>query len=200
MTRASEDQTVPDGKSLADMWTNTDFSEVIEISPEIAEYVESLKRTYLNGNVVYKKFVLPNDKTLDWYASRNRFHDMGFFENFWIVDSVQKSLPYKLDKSLNFYSDKTFAWSSPFVLGGNMAWALSSGGAYERHSRGAVDAKKLADLAANEMIHDDYDNILVFESHLPWSSFFMDVAWDGTWVIIDKLKRFVHVLIATDTD
>lgn len=109
------------------------------------------------------------------------------------------AIPQKLD-DLNFYRSDLFEWSSPFVLGGFLAWSLFSGGAYERHAAGAVDAKRLGDGAAGEMVCDDYESTPVFMANVAWSDFFMDVAWDSTWVVIDAKRRLVHVILATDTD
>lgn len=193
------DGPVPQISDMLKMWEIINISERNDVPQSLQRYIDALKEVYLNGDVVYKQFFIPEDSIFDWYASRNCFHKIGFFEKFWKTASVKKQLPYKI-ADLNFYDETIFKWSSPFMLGGSMAWALSSGGAYKRHATGSVDAKKIADNAASSLINDQYDEILVFESHSAWSDFYMDVAWDRCWVVIDKTKRLVHVLMATDTD
>ena len=193
------DAPVPQINDVLKMWQAIAISQKEDISPSVLKYIEALKKVYLNGNVLYSQFFVPENDIFDWYASRNRFHEMGFFEKFWHTDTVKTAFPFEL-ADLNFYDEKIFKWSSPFVLGGSMAWVLSSGGPYERHAAGPVDAKNIADEAAADLIQNQYDDILVYEAHCAWSDFYMDIAWDCTWVIVDKTSRRIHVLMATDTD
>jgi hypothetical protein len=86
------------------------------------------------------------------------------------------------------------------MFAGSLAWVLAKGGAYKRHAQGSMDAKRLADDAADELIATDYDGSLLFSSNAPWSDFFFDVAWDYTWVLIHPSQKRIHVLLATDTD
>jgi hypothetical protein len=164
------------------------------------EYAAALKRVYTNGSVRIATFLVHEDETFDWYLSRNLLHEMGFFEKFWRVGTVTSFMPEAL-RDLNFYElDRPFRHSSPFLLGGSLAWALAQGGAYEKHGKGPVHAKQLGDRLAADWISDRYDETLLYESHRAWSEFFMDVAWDHSWIVVDKQKRLVHVLCATDTD
>ena len=54
--------------------------------------------------------------------------------------------------------------------------------------------------AARALICDRFDDILVYETRRAWSPFFHDVAWDFSWVVVDKRERLLHLLCATDTD
>jgi hypothetical protein len=86
------------------------------------------------------------------------------------------------------------------LLGGSLARALRSGGAYREHSKKSVDAKISGEAAAMELVQNDYDNVELFESHTPWSAFFNNLIWDHTWIIVDKGRRIIHLIIGTDTD
>lgn len=39
-----------------------------------------------------------------------------------------------------------------------------------------------------------------FHSNAPWAEFFMDVAWDHTWILTQFEERIDHVILATDSD
>lgn len=181
------------------MWSNLEV-EPQAPSASAEEYVAALERVYSNGSVRIGTFLVHESKTFDWYLSRNQLHEMGFFERFWRVDGVAEFMPDAL-RDLNFSAlDGVFQPSSPFLLGGSLAWTLAQGGAYEKHPGGPVHAKQLGDQLAADWIADRYDDILVYESHWAWSEFFLDVAWDHSWVVVNKLKRLVHIVCATDTD
>ena len=47
---------------------------------------------------------------------------------------------------------------------------------------------------------DRFDEVLVYHSYKPWSSWFYDVAWDASWIVIDKRSSTVDILCITDTD
>ena len=162
-------------------------------------YVTALNAVYLNGEVRYASYVVEPNPTLDGFLSRNQLHEAGFFERFWQQAAVKRLMPESL-ADLKSTTSEVFRHSSPFVLGGTLAWVLSDGGAYERHGAGPADAMRLGQSAATELVRDRFEQVLVYESFLPWSEFFHGVAWDYSWVVIDRIDRLVHVVCATDTD
>jgi hypothetical protein len=98
----------------------------------------------------------------------------------------------------NDYTRDIFVWSSPLLLAGSIARALAEGGAYAKLP--GIRAKQLGDAFAHRLLQDRYEDFLLFESGVAWSNFFHDIAWDGTWVLIDKRNHLIHILMATDTD
>lgn len=181
------------------MWERLDFAPLPTDYPRVERFAAALSSVYVNGRVVHRAFRLPVDPVFDWYSSRNRFYEMAFFERLWTAQSVQVAIPQQL-RPVNFSSNDVFEWSSPLMLSGSLAWALAAGGAYQRHQAGTLDAKRLADAAAEELLVSDYDSALLFISHVAWSDFFFDVAWDSTWVLINTARQTVNVLLGTDTD
>jgi hypothetical protein len=77
---------------------------------------------------------------------------------------------------------------------------LSLGGAHERFTRGGVEAKKIGEDAASEMLAGNYDDVLTFQCEVAWSEFFLDVAWDYTFLVVDPAKHLIYTLLATDAD
>ncbi len=57
-----------------------------------------------------------------------------------------------------------------------------------------MEAKRIGEEAALEMLDGNYDDALVFECHSYWSTYFLDVAWDYAFVVINPGKRIVHTL------
>lgn len=52
----------------------------------------------------------------------------------------------------------------------------------------------------NTCSKDRYEDIIVFESHAPWTDWFYDVAWDVTWMVLDSKECKMWLICATDTD
>lgn len=181
------------------MWREVDFPLCSDDFPRVTDFVRALSACYTNGRVVHRCFRMPVHPIFEWYASRDKFHEMGFFEKVWLCPSVESELPMKID-DLNFYSRGIFEPSSPFVMGGLLAWTLFCGGAYSLNPASAREAKQLSDSAAEELIGDAYDSTLLYKCDSAWSDFFHDVAWDSTWVLIVPKDRLIHVILATDTD
>jgi len=190
---------IPQFEDRKKMWSSLKLEEITHNFSKTRHYIKALQQVYTNGNVTFLAYQVQENEIFNWYASRNSFHEMGLFENFWKLSQNQKHIAVELG-DFNFYSQDVFSYSSPFTLGGELASTLYHGGAYEKHHKGAVDAKDLADQAALEIHNNEYENTLVFTTHLPWSNYFFDIAWDSTWVIINKKMRRIFCILATDTD
>jgi hypothetical protein len=181
------------------MWTTVGFERIGMPFPAIERFVMEVRPLYANGKVEHAAFTLPEHPVFDWFASRSQYHEMGFFQQFWKAKGPKEVFPHAL-RDLNFFDQQIFSFASPFQLGGGLAWMLSAGGAYQRFERGGVEAKRLGEEAAAEMLDASYDGPLAFQSGIAWSEFFLDVAWDHTFLVIDRKRRIVHALLATDTD
>ncbi len=179
------------------MWESLRIEQVSHETPAIDEYVSHLGSYYTNGNVKYGCFEFGDSEVLDWYCSRNQLKEMLFFWKVWEQGSVKSF--FKLG-DVDEDSNKCFEWSSPFVLAGSLARVLDCGGPYLKPNWGGAKSKELAEKAALELIANDYEESLVFECNSAWCSFFFGVAWDYTWVVLNKRTRLLHVLMATDSD
>ena len=115
---------VPQYKDRKEMWEKLSISHIDNVSSAVKEYKRELERLYVNGSVVYEFFHLGESEVLDWYVSRNQLKEMLFFWKIWehpVISSVLKV------KDIDEDSNKLFEWSSPFVLGGALAWVLNCG-------------------------------------------------------------------------
>lgn len=199
MTSSNSQPHVPSFQQRQDMWAIIEFDRIGLPFPAVDQFLKEMRPLYANGKVEHAAFSLPVHPVFDWFASRNQYHAMGFFEEFWKSRGPKAVFPYAL-RDLNFFDQKYFSFTSPFQLGGSLAWMLSAGGPYHRFERGGAEAKRLGEEAATEMLAGSYDDALAFQCGVAWSDFFLDVAWDGTFLVIDPKRRVIHALLATDTD
>jgi hypothetical protein len=179
------------------MWRDLAVSVGTPATGALAEFLTILSGIYVNGAVVHRCFEIGEHPVFQWYWSRNRLSDMFFFDRFMAQPVVAEALCLEsVDDDLN----SKFEWLSPLLMPGYMAWALDSGGAYERPKMKAMQMRDLANAAVDQMVGGRYENALFFHSNTPWAEFFMDVAWDHTWILTQLEERRVHVILATDTD
>jgi hypothetical protein len=75
-----------------------------------------------------------------------------------------------------------------------------TGGAYERFEGATREAKNLGARFCDALFGDRFIEVEVFRSFAAWSPWFYDVAWDRTWIIIDKRQQLVSLMCRTDTD
>ena len=188
---------IPQYQDRKEMWEALHIEAIQETSPSIDEFVRHLSEYYTNGSVKYGCFKLGDSDIFDWYSSRNQLKEMLFFWRIWEQEPIKKF--FELN-DINENSNKQFEWTSPFILGGTLAWVLSRGGAYKRPSWGGENSKAIGESAALDLIGNNYDDSLVFESHTAWCDYFYDVAWDYTYVVLNKKTRVLHIMIATGTD
>lgn len=198
VTRLAGDR-LPQFEDRARLWAELELEVRTPAAAAVTVYCDYLRHAYSNGEVRFQTFHVGPHLVFDWYASRNQVHEMGFFGKIWSLQPVAAMMPER-PHDLNFYSTEVFSGSTPFVLGGTLASVLAFGGAYGRHEPGSLHASHVSDAAARAMICDRFDDILVYETHRAWSPFFRDVAWDYTWVVLDKRERLLHILCATDAD
>lgn len=179
------------------MWREIDFPSASPAS--IDPYLSHLKGTYQNGKVVQAAFSMPDSADFSDFVARGTLRDMYFFERFWRASNVSLDLPYK-PHDLNFLSPDLFNWISPVELPGSLASILVRGGAYGENIPKARKAMELGYAAAEALLAEDFETPQVFVSNVAWSSFFCDVAWDYSLVVVRPADRHIEVLLATDTD
>ena len=188
---------IPQFEDRKAMWESLRIEFLSAERIAISDYVAHLGKYYSNGCVKYGCFKLGDSEVLDWYCSRNQLKELLFFWKIWEQEPIKSF--FKL-REIDEDSNREFEWSSPFVLGGSLAWVLDCGGPYKKPSWDGAKSKELGEEAALELIENDYEESLVFKSHSAWCGFFFDVAWNYTWVVLNKKTRLLHILMATDTD
>lgn len=164
--------------------------------------LDELRRTHVNGGALLAGFrVVGDDPAMRWFAGRNRFAEYGLFQHFLGSAAVRQTLPQlripePLDGDLGFAE----SWTGTLTLDGEVGATLVHGGAYERFKGSPVAAKQLGAAFTDVLVGERHQDFRVYKSHQPWASWFCDVAWDATWVLIDQRNAVVYLLCVTDTD
>ena len=199
MLEADNTQPVPLTTELIQFWKEADFSISTRSFPFTLEYIQALQRRYENGHVFFASFQGAAHRVFDWYVARNDLQGLLFFHKFWHTPTPARVLS-ELRVPASYANDPRFQSTSSFTFAGEIVSQLYHGGAYhESHGSGAEEML-LAERSAHELIQNRFSEVLVFVNHTAWTDFFFDIAWDGTWILLDKRDRAIHILAATDTD
>ena len=85
---------LPQFQDRKQMWDTLSFGLVKDKYPQTHVYINALREVFDNGAVEFRAFSVPENEVFDWYASRNQFHEMGFFKQFWCSPTVKQEFPY----------------------------------------------------------------------------------------------------------
>jgi len=195
MLEPNWEQERPSYSEIQEFWNGSVFTEYSTEKENIENVRAELERTHDNGGckVIVSKFI--DHPVLHWFVSRNRLDEISFFENFLSSEIFEKhEIKFDFDKSLEW------EWSSSYILDGDIARTLKSGGAYEAFKGSGHEAKKLGQRLCIDLFEERYDEILVFKTYAPWSEWFCGIAWDQTWIILDKRNLLSWAILLTDTD
>jgi hypothetical protein len=169
-------------------------------SPAAHTLVDTFRSILTNGGAQLAAFAVEDaDETAHWFLSRNRFDEYGFVEQLLRSDAVAAALPALVPVDADPVQD-LFQESSPLLLDGLLAGALTWGGAYGNFDGSSADAKKLALQVCSELMGTRYEDHRVDVSYLSWSAWFQAVVWDKTWIVTDNRHARVTLLCTTDTD
>ena len=181
----------------------TDSYREVEVTGDgLTGFLGALATTRVNGNTFVRRFRWTGDRD-DWWVMANNLQAYETWRRLFESEAARTAMPEVLEPS-PFPSGKppNFAMVSGGVLGldGELAALLVLGGAYERFSGPHWMAKDIARRAEHDLVEDRYEDFSLYHSDEPWSPWFFDVAWDRTWILVDRRKAQVTVICTTDTD
>jgi hypothetical protein len=189
----------PSDAVTAWLWRAVDIRAIDETPAEVESYLGELRRVNVNGAAAFARFEVKGNREFDWFASRNRWDEIAFFQQMLSHPVVRSRIP-EVTKDANFDESIKFEWGSSLVLDGELARALVSGGAYKRFEGTPRAAKDLGGRVCEALFGDRFLDVEVFRCWKAWSAWFHDVAWDNTCVLIDRRLQQVSFLFSTDTD
>lgn len=178
------------------------YVEVAVEGEGIEEFQRALAATHVNGGVQVRRFRWEGDKG-DWFNVNTNLTMHETFRTLLESNAARQALPDVLVPSPFPIGSPPDFWpvaGGALRLEGDLATALALGGAYKRHPGTDRDAKDLARRAERDLIGDRYEDFRLFASDAPWSPWFFDVAWDQTWILVDRGRAEVTIICATDTD
>lgn len=186
----------PTPAAIREMWDALDVQRVSPANAAVSTYLDAVQATHVNGGALLYGFSISPNTVFDWFGSHNRLDEV--FLGFINLRVVRETAPELLKDASD--PELQQKWGMPFILEGELTATLVSGGAYERFRGSPDEAKSLAASFCRVLLEDRYADVGIYWSCKPWSPWFFDVAWDYTYVVLDKRKRLLWLLAVTDTD
>jgi hypothetical protein len=192
-------QEKPNDSQIEQMWNELEITPESFEHPALDHVLRHLRETHTNGGALFSLFRISDHSTFHWFGSRNRLSEMDFFRRFLTSSVVVSALP-ELQIDEQDFSEPCFQWGNSLTLDGEIAFLIASGGAYGRFEGTSRDAKNLGVRFCDALFDDRFIEVQVHASHQPWSPWFHGIAWDSTWLGLDKRFSKVWMLCTTDTD
>jgi hypothetical protein len=193
------EQAAPSHADLQRFLTSMSVEPAMISAPAIDELLATLRETHSNGGALFARWRLPADRVLHWYVSRNRLHEIPFFKALVSTAAVCATMP-ELESPSAAINELKVELVNSFALEGDIARVVHEGGAYTTENVDPGEAKRIAAAFCDSLIGRRFDEVLVYRTYQAWNDWFYDVAWDVTFLGIDKRDRTAWLLCATDTD
>ncbi|MDM5328570.1 hypothetical protein [Neobacillus sp. CF12] len=166
-------------------------------NPIVDRVKETISSTHLNGGMIIECFQINNPELLNYPTMNETFER--YFTRILTSDDIRISIPeLKIGKQLDCETD--FKFISSFTLDGAIASVIYNGGAYKGFYGTPREAKNLAQEFCDFIFEDRVLDVQVYQTNTPWCSWFFDVAWDDTWLILDTNLKKIWLICITDTD
>lgn len=188
----------PDAHAIDRLWQSKVFTPFDFGDPDLDELLAALRKVYTHGGAEFEMFRFSDHPVIQWFISRNRPNEMGFFDHFLGSEVLRACLPELEIPPV--VGPVSWEVSNPYVLAGEIASGMMSGGAYGNFPGSGRDAKTLAERACHALYGDRFEDILIARTSQPWAGWFSAIGWDATWVGVDKIDRRIWLLCITDTD
>lgn len=195
------------GKPVWGTIADTDWSTArIELldarGPGIDAFLSALRETLNCGMYEFRRFSVQPLRDFDWFYDGSVWSDVGpgkFARAFLAHPVVQAELGEVLSGADAALSNR-FERMSPLALDGLLGQQLVDGGCCARFRGEHRAAKALAAGFCRDLFGERYEDAQVAHASFAWTPWFFDIAWDRTWVVIDKGTGAVSILCSTDED
>jgi hypothetical protein len=185
---------------------STDFTRLLRdirvsavsfTDPAADALIDAMRGIFHNGGVFFGCFTMTTNPTLDWLLSHDRLETVLDRASIVQSDTVFEAFP-KLIKEPRILNEPQWHLEPSLTFAGELALRLKSGGAYK--SVATLRALQLAEDFRQCLFQQRYDDVLIVETETAWNGWFCNIAWDQSWLILDKRLQRFFLLMATDTD
>lgn len=187
----------PDLVAIARDWDRTIITPLQSRDPRLSAAVGALEATHVNGGAQLGQFSIDAAPAVRWALSGNRWNEFDLLGRFFRHPAVQASLPAveKVKASI-----ASFQMEGTLTAFGRFTDWIRTGGAYEKYAGSDDEALQLADEFMRAAFDARLSETNTWVNWMPWTEWFLDVAWDGTFFWFDTRKGIATVLLITDTD
>jgi hypothetical protein len=189
----------PPTKEINKMWGSIQFEPSKFENEMVTDVIAKMRQTLSDEYCLFKTYEVSQDLIFDWFASRSRWDEINFFNKFLTSPEVLNEL-FESAVRVDRERVNQFSWVDPLTLDGEVARVLVAGSVYLDFEGTPIQAKELGLQFCKGLFQERYLEIEVYKSREAWSDWFFDPGSKGTFIIIDKRHRLIHMICYTDTD
>jgi hypothetical protein len=173
------------------------FALTTEPNEAVATLLAALRSVFGEQHVAWAGFVVVDRRTPDWLFQHTLEGSRLDLGPLLLSEAFAQSRP-ALAADVNSDRMACFELLSAFDLGGEIAKALTSGGADLAHRPRASESLELAHSFVDALVGRRAEEFVVLRSRAAWSAWFACDVWDRTWAIADAGTDQVWLLCVTD--
>ena len=158
----------PTHSQIRTMWETLDLQQAVAFHPDVSTYLVAVRSTNVNGGALLYCFRIGEGSWFDWFAARNRLPEI--FYAFSNLPTVSNAAPELLADATD--PEVSQKCGMPFLFKGELTATLVSGGAYDKFAGTACEAKALAKDFCSVVFANRYDDVEIYSTCKPWSSWF----------------------------
>ncbi|NKJ42915.1 MULTISPECIES: hypothetical protein [unclassified Novosphingobium] len=187
----------PDPIAVASDWDRTVITPIRQTDEKIRSVVRALVSTHVNGGAKIAQFEIDAAPAVRWALSRNRWNEFDLLGRFFRHTLVKEILPpvERIKPTIC-----AFQMEGTLTAFGRLADWIREGGAYRKFNGSDEAALKLATGLMESVCEKRFSETNTWVNWMPWTDWFLDVAWDGTFLWFDTRRGIATVLMVTDTD
>jgi hypothetical protein len=190
------------GRVPAAAWETARIADVTTRAGQVWEFVDALRSVQNAEVIAFGQFLVEPRREFDWFVSPEVWSIVppGRFASTFVKHAVVQARLEDLLADVDLDEMLHFDQVSPLAVEGALAAQLFEGGAYGNHNFSAIQARDLARGFCTSLFGERFDEVQVSFCDHAWSSWFCDIAWDRSWVVVDRREKRVTVVCTTDSD
>ena len=176
-------------------WENLELEKINNWTQNTDVLVNEINKLYSNGEIKINKYKIIGDNKFLYYL----VIDNSFIQN---ICKNKKLLEDRNYLNLNGESPTINIikhWTDIYTLSGDLARILGYGGAYT-HGIGQNESWKIATEFIEKEFGNRFEEFDYYDIKIENSKWFYDIAWDYSFIIIDKRNYEIIFIDITDTD
>lgn len=179
-------------------WTTLSYRRFPVTEPAVGRFVKIAESLLVNGGAVVACLVPKDAAAFDVAVSTDLQGWAHPFVSFLQSPDLPSQIP-ELKLGRPPAEKPALTCLSTLAVEGELAYSLLNGGAYTK-GLALPEARTVTRELMENIVGGRWNQISAARVDEPWCDWFYDVAWDSTFLMLDRLERRMWLLCMTDTD
>jgi len=179
------------------LWSDVHYTDCEIRDPRADAFLAAIRNLYANGRVLFRCFQPTVTEAFRSAADFDR-HDLAHRLRAFLVAPTIRAMLKELELPPLSETLPGFHYCSAYEMEGALVATLLRGGAYNKFPGTEDEARRLARDFVSVIGHQHSEVFEIVEE--AWTSWFYNVAWDLSFVVLNSRQLRWWILCMTDTD